>query len=337
MITLTHVHKVVNQATLIEIESLKVDAGMVTAVTGLTGQHKTTFLELLTGQTTPTAGQIRLAGLNPAQNRDQFARLVGLLLAENGLYPRLTARQNLRFFCQLYGIANARADNVLQQVGLQDQAAVRAENLTPGLARRLAFGRAILHRPAVLLLVEPFWECDQASISLLSRQIEQQAAAEETSVLIVTGNIGTVSGLCQQIVLMEQGRLVEQIDPSAPEAHKNLPFKIPARLEGKVALVNPTDILYVTTDDGRTQLCTGNGQIPTHLTLTEVEERLARSGFFRAHRSYLVNLQHVKEIIAYTRDSYTLILDNGRSDDNATTEIPLSKGAARDLREMLDF
>lgn len=336
MITLTHVHKVVNQTTLIEIESLTVDAGMVTAVTGLTGQHKTTFWDLLTGQTTPTAGQIRLAGLNPAQSRGQFARRVGLLLAENGVYPRLSARQNLRFFCQLYGITHTRADEVLQQVGLQDQAAVRAGELTPGLARRLAFGRAILHRPAVLLLVEPFWECDQASINLLSRQIEAQAA-EGAAILIVTGNIGTVSGLCQQIVVMEQGRLVEQIDPSAPEAHKNLPFKIPARLEGKVALVNPNDILYVTTDDGRTQLCTGNGRIPTHLTLTEVEERLARSGFFRAHRSYLVNLQHVKEVIAYTRDSYTLILDNGRSDDDATTEIPLSKGAARDLREMLDF
>ncbi|HFE67513.1 MAG TPA: LytTR family transcriptional regulator, partial [Chloroflexi bacterium] len=62
---------------------------------------------------------------------------------------------------------------------------------------------------------------------------------------------------------------------------------------------------------------------------------LSRSGFFRAHRSYLVNLQQIKEVIAYTRNSYTLILDNGGSGDRS--EIPLSKGAARELRELLDY
>ena len=66
--------------------------------------------------------------------------------------------------------------------------------------------------------------------------------------------------------------------------------------------------------------------------MSELETRLARSGFFRAHRSYLVNLQHVKEVIPYTRNAYTLILD-----DADGTEIPLSKAAAADLRELLDY
>jgi ABC-2 type transport system ATP-binding protein len=101
--------------------------------------------------------------------------------------------------------------------------------------------------------------------------------------------------------------------------------------------VNPADILYATSDDGRTNLYTVNGRIPTHLSLSELETRLARSGFFRAHRSYLVNLQHIKEMVAYTRDSYTLILDGHQPDTTEPIEIPLSKSAARDLRERLDF
>jgi ABC-2 type transport system ATP-binding protein len=109
-----------------------------------------------------------------------------------------------------------------------------------------------------------------------------------------------------------------------------MPFKIPARLDGKVALINPGDILYAAAEDSKTVLCTENGRIPTHLTLNEVEHRLARSGFFRAHRSYLVNLQHVTEVIAYTRNSYTLILED-------SSEIPLSKSAAKDLRALLDY
>jgi ABC-2 type transport system ATP-binding protein len=95
--------------------------------------------------------------------------------------------------------------------------------------------------------------------------------------------------------------------------------------------------LYASSNDGRTYLFTYNGRIPTHLTLSDVESRLARSGFFRAHRSYLVNLQHIKEIIAYTRNSYTLILDGQQTDGASPVEIPLSKSAARDLRDLLDF
>jgi ABC-2 type transport system ATP-binding protein len=79
-------------------------------------------------------------------------------------------------------------------------------------------------------------------------------------------------------------------------------------------------------------LHTNQDQVPTHLTLAELEQRLARSGFFRAHRGYLVNLQRVKAVVPYTRDSFTLLLD-----DAAKTEIPLSKGSARELRELLGY
>jgi ABC-2 type transport system ATP-binding protein len=97
-------------------------------------------------------------------------------------------------------------------------------------------------------------------------------------------------------------------------------------------LVNPGDILYVTTELSQTYLQTVEGRLPAQYTLTELEGRMARSGFFRAHRSYLVNLQHVKEVVPYTRNSFSLILD-----DAAGTEVPLSKSAARELRALLDY
>lgn len=86
-------------------------------------------------------------------------------------------------------------------------------------------------------------------------------------------------------------------------------------------MINPADILYASTEKGRACLHTAGGQIPTHFTLAELEKRLARSGFFRAHRGYLVNLQRVKAVIPYTRDSFTLVLD-----DSASTEIPFLVG-----------
>jgi ABC-2 type transport system ATP-binding protein len=336
MIEITQLQKVVAQNILIDIPELNVAAGSITAVSGLTTPHKETFIQLLIGQTPPTAGHIRLDGLDPYQDRTLFAQKVGFLPAEDGLYERLTVRQNLEFYCRLYGLPLNRAVEMLTLVGLQDKAQVRAQQLSPDLARRLALGRALLHEPQLLILVDPFHRSAATTTEIITGLLRQQAEAG-TAVLIIADESAALTAVCHTIIIMNQGRLSHSYQPGDPHTPPNLPFKIPARLEGKVALVNPADILYATSDDGRTYLHTEDGRIPTHLTLTEVEERLARSGFFRAHRSYLVNLQHIKEMISYTRDSYTLVLDGFQPEDNNAIEIPLSKTAARDLRDLLDF
>ena len=336
MIELTQLQKVVQQNTLIDIPQMSVASGEITAVAGLTAVHKDTFIQLITGLTPPTAGQIRLAGIDPYQERTLFAQKVGVLPTENGLYERLTVRQNLEFYCRLYGLPFSRAAEVITLVGLQDKMQIRVQQLAPELARRLAFGRALLHQSEMLIAIDPFTHGSTASIGLISQVLRQQAA-RGMAILLIVDESAAATAVCHTILIMNQGRLSHSYKPDDQPTPPNLPFKIPARLEGKVALVNPADILYATSDDGRTYLYTEDGRIPTHLTLSEVESRLARSGFFRAHRSYLVNLQHIKEMIAYTRDSYTLILDSNLPDETSAIEIPLSKSAARDLRELLDF
>ena len=331
MIELTHVQKVVDQATVFDLESLKVEPGQIAALIGATGGVKTILWQLLTGRIHPTAGTIRLASMDPATHWSTLTRLVGLLPQENALYPRLTAQQNLVFYADLYGLNRGRVTQVLHQVGLTDRANERAESLSPGLARRLAFGRAILHQPRLLILAEPFAECDGPTIDLLSRLLGEFAAANQT-ILIISAEMTGLRSLCHTFYMLEQGKLVNQLSPQPGNQDGRVPFKIPARLDGKVTLVNASDILYAATDDSKTTLYTHTGPVPTQLTMTEVEERLARQGFFRAHRTHLVNLQHIKEVVAYTRNSYTIVLD-----DAAATEIPLSKTAARDLRDLLDY
>ncbi|MCI0396536.1 MAG: LytTR family transcriptional regulator DNA-binding domain-containing protein [Chloroflexi bacterium] len=330
LIRLTHLQKVVDQSTLVDIELLVVEAGEIAAVVGLRNQNKVALLELLAGRSQPTAGTVEVAGLNPAAAQPELARRLGVLLADNALYPRLSVRENLAFYARLYGLPPGRVEEVLAQVGLADRATARASVLSPGLGRRLAFGRAILHRPVVLLLVEPFGDCDNSSAELLARLVGQWAV-DGVAVLVLAADAATVASLCRTIHVAENGRLSRSYNPGA-EGRVDLPFKIPARLEDKVVLVNPGDILYATVENGQSYLQTAGGRIPTHLNLSELEERLARSGFFRAHRSYLVNLQHVKEVISYTRDSFTLILDGP-----GPAEIPLSKHSARELRELLGY
>ncbi len=330
MIELNQLQKIVGGHTLLDIQALTVNAGEVTAILGPTGSGKAELFALLTGQSRPTSGTVRIHGLDPLKERKALSRYVGVLFEENGLYERQTARDLLLFYCRLRGLPATRADEVLAQVGLADHASIPAGKLAPGLARRLAFGRALLHQPQALLLLKPFAECDAASTTLLARVIGEFGAAGG-AVLILATELTGLTSLCQNVYILEQGHL-QTSEVAAEERRVDLPFKVPARQEGKVVLVNPADILYASVEDGQTTLHTVQGVIPSHLTLGELEERLARNGFFRAHRGYLVNLQRVKAVIPYTRDSYSLTLD-----DPVSTEIPLSKTAARELRDLLGY
>jgi ABC-2 type transport system ATP-binding protein len=329
VIEIKGLQKVVDQNLALDIAALTVEAGETVAVIGAVGSGRDVLLDLLVGRARPTLGTLRLAGAEPA-DRAAFSRQVGVLFAEDGLYKSRSPLANLAFHCRLYGLPRSRAEEVLAQVGLADQANARLDKLPSGLARRLAFGRAILHRPAVLLLEEPFARCDDASIALLSR-LMRQLADDGAALLILADNTAHLMALCDTIYALDRGRIIESRSPQA-EPQADLPFKIPARLEDKVVLVNPGEILYADAGDGRAILHTAEGHLPTQFTLTELEQRLARSGFFRAHRAYLVNLQHIREVIPYTRNSFSL-----RLDDAAATEIPLSKAAAGELRELLGY
>jgi ABC-2 type transport system ATP-binding protein len=330
MIELNNLQKVIDQRTVIDIASLKVGEGEIAALSGGVDSGKEILLKLLTGQTRPTLGSIQLAGIDPFQQKDQFSRKTGVLFPEDGMYPHRSAKANLEFHCRLFGLPRERVEEVLTQVGLADHSDVKFEKLSSSLARRLAFGRAILHNPQILLLAEPFARCDDSSISLLSGLL-RKLSADGVTVLILSEETPSLNTLCDTILRLEQGRVSESYHPKE-ERRSEMPFKIPVRLEDKVALLNPGDILFAFAEGGGTYLQTINTRLPTQFTLSELEERLARSGFFRAHRGFLVNLQHVKEVIPYTRNSFSMRLDDANS-----TEIPLSKSAAGELRDLLDY
>jgi ABC-2 type transport system ATP-binding protein len=329
-IEIKSLQKVIDQNLVVDIDALTVRAGEIAALVGPPGSGKATLLELLTGRIQPTAGALQVLGRRPFPERQQLSRALGVLFAADAVYKRQSPQGNLRFYCRLYGLPRSRADEVLSLVGLADRARARVDKLPPGLARRLAFGCAIVHDPQVLLLADPFARCDEGSISLLS-SLMRQLASDGAALLILADDSAHLGTLCDTVHILSRGQIVETRSPQ-DEPQADLPFKIPVRLEASVMLVNPGDILYVTTEQSQTILQTVEGRLPAQFTLTELEGRLARSGFFRAHRSYLVNLQHVREVVPYTRNSFSLILDDG-----AGTEIPLSKSAARELRDLLDY
>jgi ABC-2 type transport system ATP-binding protein len=149
---------------------------------------------------------------------------------------------------------------------------------------------------------------------------------------------------CTRVVEMAGGRITadhpftqppsDDTAQAEPVPERFTPFKVPARKEDRILLYDPGDILYATSRDGKTYLRTATEEAVTSLTLQELEARLVGRGFFKAHRAYLVNLQHIKAVIQYTRNSYTLQLD---VDDAQCASIPLSRQSERDLQALLGY
>lgn len=329
MIELTDLQKILDHGTAIDIPSLEVKAGEVAALVGPVDSGKDVLFQLLTGRIQPTAGSVRLAGVDPYHERGAFSRQVGVLFSDDNLYKRLSVLSNLQFYSRLHRLPKTRAAEVLEQIGLADHAHTSVEKLSPGLSKRLALGRALLANPKVLLLAEPFAGCEQVSITLIGQVVRRQAEAG-VAALVFAQDIAGLEKFCETVYRLDQGRIVESYDPREEQRHR--PFMIPARSNDKIVLVDPAQILYVFAQDDRAYLQTVNERLLTQFTLAELEKRLSRSGFFRAHRAYLVNLQQVKEVIPYTRDSFSL-----RLKDSTETEIPLSKSAERELRELLGY
>jgi len=330
MIHLSGLQKVIGQQTVIDIPAFQVEAGEIIALVGPAGSGKATLLDLLIGRIQPSAGRVRAADVDPRAEPEEFHQRVGILFFDDGLYSSLSPLQNLRFFCRLQGLPATRADEVLERVGMADQAGAKLQKLPASLLRRLAFGRTILHSPSDLILMEPFARCDEPSIALLANLLRQSADAG-AAVLVLAEDAAHLAGVCDRVDLMQHGKVVASPYAGQDQAVSQA-FKIPVRLEGSVALVNPAEIYFAEAEEGRAFLVTADGRMPTQFTLSDLEQRLGRSGFFRAHRGYLVNLQHIKEVIPFTRNSFSL-----RLNDAAGTLIPLSKAAAAELRTLLGY
>ncbi|WP_376797484.1 ATP-binding cassette domain-containing protein [Thermogemmatispora sp.] len=330
--------------TVLSVPHLRIAGGEIVALVGPSGCGKTLLLRLLAGQLKPSGGSVMLDGRDLLRDRRARAR-VALLFAEDLLYERLNPRQFLAFFCSLHALPSRRIDEVLAAVGLSDQARQPISQLSPSAKRRLSFAHLQLLQPALALLDEPVERVDWDTAQLFSRLI-QELAAQGSAVLLSARDLAWAGKFCTRVVELEAGRVsgdysyaahhaeeAGQVpeNPTAPTRY--VPYKITARREDRIMLYDPAEVLYATSRDGRTVLRTVSGEeATTNLTLQELEQRLSGRGFFKAHRAYLVNLQHIKAIIQFTRNSYTLQLD-----DPQESMIPLSKQSEKELQSLLDY
>jgi heme exporter protein A len=179
---------------------LALDKGEHLAVLGDNGAGKTTLLRILATASRPTSGRLELFGLDAFRERKRLRALVGFVGHAPGLYPALSAAENLEFFCALQDIDRARVPEVLDLVGLPEVARRPAGRLSRGEQQRLAIGRAILHDPRLLVLDEPDASLDSGAGDLLAKVMQGRSA------VLATHDHAMANRLCQRTLVLRNGR-----------------------------------------------------------------------------------------------------------------------------------
>lgn len=179
---------------------LALDTGDHMAVLGDNGAGKTTLLRILATALRPTAGQLTIAGLDAFRERRRLRHHVGFVAHAPGLYPALTAIENLEFFCDLQDVSGTRAEEVLDVVGLTSAAHRRADQLSRGMQQRLAIARSILHEPRLLVLDEPDASLGEDAGDLLGRVMNGR------TVVLATHDHALANRLCTRTLELRHGR-----------------------------------------------------------------------------------------------------------------------------------
>lgn len=192
--------------------SFEVEQGELFGVLGPNGAGKTTTIKLLTTLLLPTDGQAFIMDHNVATEAQKVRRVINVIYGgERGLYPRLTARQNLQYAADLYnvetGLAETRINELLSLVGLHKRADERVENFSRGMKQRLHIARGLINNPEILFMDEPTIGLDPEAAHDL-RQTVKRLTGQGKTIFLTTHDLWEADQLCDRIAILQHGKVI---------------------------------------------------------------------------------------------------------------------------------
>lgn len=233
---------------------LTVHGGEVLGLLGPNGAGKTTLVKVLSTMLSPTSGSVRVFGHDVEARPDQVRPRLGLVLGgDRGLYWRLTARDNLLYFADMYGVSLAdqrrRIPELLALAGLEDRADDLVERFSRGMKQRLHIARALVHDPDLLVLDEPTAGLDPRAADGMRKLIAGLSDQGKT-ILLATHYLYEADALCDRIVIISKGRIMLE--------------GVPSDLKDRICKRTVLDVTVQGLDDGgidRLRLLPGVGRV----------------------------------------------------------------------------
>lgn len=295
----------------------------------MTHEESQLLFKLIMGKIAPSSGTIE-------------CQTTGLLseMKDDGLYEHLTVSSYLKFFKK---IANypASLDSQLEAFSLLDVWQTKIKQLNPDQRKRVSLFRLFLFQPQVLLIESPLTNLTDEGIELYLRALEY-IRQQKIAILFTAYYIEELLLVSKDIYRYQRNTGLEKTDllsedsalPSENESQQLQPknvFKVACKLADKTIFFSPNEIDYIESINSVSNIRIGEEYFPSVLTMTELEEKLAHFGFFRCHRSYLVNLQRISELISYSKNSYTLILKG-----TSANKLPLSRTRLEEMKQLIE-
>jgi sodium transport system ATP-binding protein len=210
MISVRNLYKAFGEVKAVNGVSFEARDGEITGLLGPNGAGKTTTLRMLYSLLPPDSGEILIDGLNPETDAMEIKRTLGVVPDSRGLYSRLTARENIRYYGELHGMSGRDVDrrigDLIDTLDMADFIDRRTEGFSQGQRVKVAIARAMVHEPQTVLMDEPSNGLDVMSTRALREYIRGLRGAGQ-SVVLSTHIMQEVAALCDRIVIIAKGEV----------------------------------------------------------------------------------------------------------------------------------
>ncbi|MEG6521777.1 ABC transporter ATP-binding protein [Desulfotomaculum sp. 1211_IL3151] len=191
---------------------IDINCGELVGYLGPNGSGKTTTLNIISGIIKPDKGTVKILGADVLCEYEKVGSSVSVVFENHGLYPKLTAGENLEYFARLKGapkgVLRKYVDNALSSVELLEKKNTLVSTFSKGMMRRLAIARALILDPRILILDEPFDGIDISSRYSLIQLLKNWIQKPEKCILLTSHSMADIEALCNKLVIIHQGRIL---------------------------------------------------------------------------------------------------------------------------------
>lgn len=210
---------------------LQIPRGCIWGLLGPSGAGKTTLIKILTGQLAADRGEIRILNVDVREFAAKDRQQIGIMMDQFGVYERFTCYENLGIFASLYQIPKTKIMGILEDVGLQEAAKVPAAKLSKGMRSRLQLARVLMQNPAIMFLDEPTGGLDPGTTEQIHNLILAKRR-EGCTIFLTTHDMVEAEKLCDEVALLNDGKIVEHGIPKEICRKYNHQKKISVHLYG---------------------------------------------------------------------------------------------------------
>lgn len=261
-----------------------------------------------------------------------------LFRAGQSEYMRLTVEELITFLIKVTE-RNERASWLMDYFAVKEERKVKIKDLSPSKRMYVTLLRVFFAHQPTLVLEEPYFYLEEQDRRHFKRILDDLST--EKQILILTSNLEDALISCDAIYRLNEFGFhpldIRESEEDKQEVQEqdqaNITLqKIYTKRNDKVILFDPPEVDYIESINGSILVHVGGENYTCALTLTELEQKLLNFGFFRCHRSYIVNLQKVREIITWTKNSYSLRLNTCKD-----SVVPLSRSKLHELKVLLNI